>query len=951
MATINVPNVRQYGDVNFLVDLTDNGVAVDWSALSDIRVFAYSVPQKAIAGELSVGDDPENPTILPVLYSAEIPQYLGVAKLVVRATYRGRIKTYDVPAVNFVGSTAEATGVLVLDDPIVPVHISVEEVSTSILENAIAAAIAAAADANEAAGDATEAAGDANEAAQAANSAADLAAQKAQAANSAAGRANSSATNANNAATAANQAAAAAAATATKSPYIGANGNWWAYDAVNGVYVDTGIRAQGPQGETGPVGPQGETGATGPQGPKGDTGATGPQGPQGETGPQGPQGPKGDPGEVTEEELQEVKDEVSQLGQYETISEDWIRVITDNDGKVLGGIKSDGSVEWIKGIPSPIKAYIDSVPETIKNYVNDSVGEIKSILYFIEDTEFIYAILDSEEKVLYGIRYNGSIYNPLEKKSVEKEIGEYILPNTIFEVWNAFGWMNKTTSDESEYTREYSNIIYPDRIYRKGKALFDGVSAYKVLANSTRWRAGNTHGQTVLQESIPLVVGGNGYEKIKGNVTLITTKNSAAIGKNLTLMAIGDSITENNGGFWTKVGNFSFPIFMQELFRMDDIDYQLDEDGSANSIQCHLIGTRPGYKRKITYRGIEIDNSDACCEGRGGWSIVDYLRYPYGITDNYAMYDILGLRTRGAGYDNPHSLPYQEVCQTVGNTCWGVYHAGLSVDNMSDVNLIITEDSWNGFKNFIGASQVSWANATDAQKKALFTWATETIVNTPINPFYDKNAYDSDTNTMFSWDTYYSRYKTVENDGVTPLSEMGSWITPELAEYVKVCVPKFFTIELGTNDVRHQRPWSDVMQDTLAMASILQSQATIGGVAPYIVVVDTGYPASQIPELHPNSAQLLTDSVQNSICESWDMHKAKFNGFGNLSSQISSKVVYCPSYFVQGFDTSRAHKNIGLSEDAEFTYTWCLNDVHPGPCGNMQIGYQLYSLIMYIFTL
>ena len=77
---------------------------------------------------------------------------------------------------------------------------------------------------------------------------------------------------------------------------IGNNGNWF----VDGE--DTGIHAQGIQGETGPQGPQGPQGETGPQGevgpqgPQGETGAQGPQGPQGETGPQGNEGPKGDNG-------------------------------------------------------------------------------------------------------------------------------------------------------------------------------------------------------------------------------------------------------------------------------------------------------------------------------------------------------------------------------------------------------------------------------------------------------------------------------------------------------------------------------------------------------------------------------------------------------------------------------------------------------------------------------
>lgn len=43
-------------------------------------------------------------------------------------------------------------------------------------------------------------------------------------------------------------------------PYIGDNGNWWVEE------TDTGVRAQGPQGEPGETGPQGEPGETGADG-------------------------------------------------------------------------------------------------------------------------------------------------------------------------------------------------------------------------------------------------------------------------------------------------------------------------------------------------------------------------------------------------------------------------------------------------------------------------------------------------------------------------------------------------------------------------------------------------------------------------------------------------------------------------------------------------------------
>ena len=117
------------------------------------------------------------------------------------------------------------------------------------------------------------------------------------------------------------KAGASAEAAVSKMPYVdSATGHWFKWDAAKNAFIDTGIAATGPKGETGPVGPKGEqgergipgergpvgatgaTGARGETGPKGDTGAVGPRGEQGETGPQGltgpigPQGPQGETG-------------------------------------------------------------------------------------------------------------------------------------------------------------------------------------------------------------------------------------------------------------------------------------------------------------------------------------------------------------------------------------------------------------------------------------------------------------------------------------------------------------------------------------------------------------------------------------------------------------------------------------------------------------------------------
>lgn len=155
---MNAPNVRQGNTVLAHIKLTDGGVAVTWAGFSDIRVDAYSVEQKMLAARCSVERNPQDDTLLDMVYSGDAPQYLGICKIIVRGTYENRKKTYDASLVNFVAATAQATGVIVIDDPEVNVYIEAQDVSTSVIDEAVAAALAAADHAEEAAATANTAA-------------------------------------------------------------------------------------------------------------------------------------------------------------------------------------------------------------------------------------------------------------------------------------------------------------------------------------------------------------------------------------------------------------------------------------------------------------------------------------------------------------------------------------------------------------------------------------------------------------------------------------------------------------------------------------------------------------------------------------------------------------------------------------------------------------------------
>lgn len=143
--------------------------------------------------------------------------------------------------------------------------------------------------------------------------------------------------------------------------------------------------------------------------------------------------------------IQNAIDElVNNLGHYET-NEEWLRVYTDAENKFLWGIRVDGSIDWAVGIPKPIQkalneiiannesfqqtlteameAYKATIDEKVavidekkvdkeegKSLIEDAVKECFRV---IENEEFIKAIVDAEDRVLFGIyRDTGKPYYP-----------------------------------------------------------------------------------------------------------------------------------------------------------------------------------------------------------------------------------------------------------------------------------------------------------------------------------------------------------------------------------------------------------------------------------------------------------------------------------------------------------------------------------------------------------
>lgn len=141
MGLITLKNVRASSDITIRLRLKDGGMYIDWNTVSNIRAWVYSDAQKSLAGRCVVTVDGSDSTVLVCEYSAAKPQYLGINSIIVRCTYHGRTKTYDRKFANIVARTADVSGDTILDDPVVDLELEVDDVSSSLLDMAIALAL------------------------------------------------------------------------------------------------------------------------------------------------------------------------------------------------------------------------------------------------------------------------------------------------------------------------------------------------------------------------------------------------------------------------------------------------------------------------------------------------------------------------------------------------------------------------------------------------------------------------------------------------------------------------------------------------------------------------------------------------------------------------------------------------------------------------------------------
>lgn len=140
------------------------------------------------------------------------------------------------------------------------------------------------------------------------------------------------------------------------------------------------------------------------------------------------------PVSVSQNTLSIGGEEVGELGGQLAESPEWVKVVTDSEGKILYGVKTDGNFYFGKGCPPQVQEYVQNIidglsldeyedivtflgnlidGDTLATLLNakldkegldaDALGTIQEV----ENPEYIQVIIDNEDKILEGIKSNG----------------------------------------------------------------------------------------------------------------------------------------------------------------------------------------------------------------------------------------------------------------------------------------------------------------------------------------------------------------------------------------------------------------------------------------------------------------------------------------------------------------------------------------------------------------
>ena len=659
--------------------------------------------------------------------------------------------------------------------------------------------------------------------------------------------------------------------------------------------------------------------------------------------------------------------------------------VEDSAGNFLFGLKENGTPDWGNGIPMPIREYMNTFYLNVKKQlesINDDIdNKVSSVNGFtIEKGMHALLIKDTSQKVVAGIYKSGRVFiNSLdagnltyligEVEKIQKELGEKKVYS--FEpVPYAFGICNITSSKP----RQYITSIYPEAFintYPCPKIKINGkrkLNLQKVASGSEVGGSGDVTDffgnlSVVTKDTWNFELDGEGIVPFKTSTNYIRVKNNVASGKDIFLLAIGDSttaqtLTNENDSY---EDGWCYPSVCQKLAELDNIDLEKSSNDKINFKTIGRAGNVDGVS--FTYRG-ETKSLRSFREASGGWATYCWMNYPIQVRLDFdfkppyyqfggaEMWYFCGLATKTpydsdiAGQTFTEWTGSLEQIKEVCTTPIGRYKPDLG-SNSSQYSIEAIQRVFNNFNGTSG-NTVVWDGSSE--KLIKFNESYNYVLTHPNNDFFDVDKAREYTgehswtyDNAFSVSKWIERYRTLDDKGNRLTGKKGESVEGSDGKQYKigsmvedvnswdVCTPTHVFICLGINDDRRLGDITPKQKET--MASIFEE------INPN-VNIGFGY-LRQLGSSDPMAWQdVFVDKQENTVGSNATSQDGYFK---NKYSILGNKRMYVPTMYCEGM---RGRNTSGKAFDfdtQEYVSLSTDDGIHPSLAAHYGVAYQVLS--------
>jgi len=470
--------------------------------------------------------------------------------------------------------------------------------------------------------------------------------------------------------------------------------------------------------------------------------------------------------------------------------------------------------------------------------------------------------------------------------------------------------------DGNAFARKEPTLLYLQHFIREKIDIWlNGGKNFVITAKNA------TNAGTVIQDTLAITLGGGKYLTKNININRLSANISLLAAQFPKVGCLGDSILtpRPRNGVYTGIGASTIYGMSKEIAEKN----RIDAGGSGFSYLC--MGRSNFGDGTLTYNGNALTIKQFA-DGQGGFATSTFLRHPCRMwVFPLGGWDLLGLSTTlGRGYNGSSSDN-----TLISKAIYGVVAPVISANSyntlISEVQISNSLGAWTGSAPQIALVQ-AWIDGVAAGS-----------LSTVQNRYFD---YSKSGTNRFNFAKYKAEWKTLADDGVTPLvlgSTAGTKVV-SLANH-QVCTPTHYLITTGENDRLHVTNPVDIANDIIELATEITTQLTSCKVG----VLLTDIPGPMFPERHPNYIGLFSQSDHNN---KWDLYKELQTRFGSLASQVTNKIFLIPTWFAM---QPNSHSfTIEQNDEGAINNTLQIaNDDynHPGYFALRSAGAQVYGWV------